>query len=308
MRFWLLQAIVPWLLAGPYTTALSIQVSGLYRYAVKGLSADELSAVHLSTAGETFPDDRRFALLYKAKRDKFNGQDWLHKENFLCAFTDPALMASLHSTYDIVVDVDGQTRRMLQIRDRTSQKILLEPTDLSTPEGRSQLGDLLSTLSGQEVVCVTANTVNKEEQNEPHRFQFGNTSSGYKQNNGDTRTIHVINKNTVDAVSKTIGIPLDPRRFRPNLVIDGPPPFAEFDWVDNQQSLLTPDGRGRLRALNRTVRCQGISLDPFDPVHGSKEIDIPGLLTKHFPDTGPFLGIYASIDQAPLSLKLGAMN
>lgn len=289
-----------------------IHVTGLYRYAVKGLSADALDQVHLGTAGETFPDDRRYALLYENKQDKFNGRDWLHKENFLCAFTDPALMASLESKYQIVArscqkdNANGETvtERILQINDRTSQELLLPPTDLATESGRQQLGKLLSNLSGKRVVCVTV--VSESDEKSPrHKFQFGNTSSGYKLNKGDTRTIHIINQNTVNAVSDAIGIPLDPRRFRPNLVLDGPPPFAEFDWVQNGESLLTKDRKGSFRVLSKTVRCRGISLDPADPLNGQEELDLPTLLTKHFPQHGPYLGVYACLDKAPFSVQVG---
>ena len=293
-----------------------ILVTGLYRYAVKGLSGDALDRVDLYEPGETFPDDRRYALLYESKQHKFNGQDWLHKENFLCAFTDPALMASLQSKYQIIATTTTTrpptTKRLLEIKHRATQELLLPPTDLTTTGGRQQLGNLLSNLSGRGVVCVTADddddddddTPNNNNKHVPHKFQFGNTSSGYKQNKGDTRTLHIINQNTVKAVSEAIGIPLDPRRFRPNLVIDGPAPFDEFDWVERQQSLLS-SGEGSLRALSRTVRCRGISLDPLDAVHGQKELDLPALLTKHFPQHGPYLGIYACLEKAPFSIQVG---
>lgn len=287
-----------------------IRVTGLYRYAVKGLSGDALDRVDLYEPGETFPDDRRYALLYESKQHKFNGQDWLHKENFLCAFTDPALMASLQSTYQIIATATTRpptTKRLIEIKRRATQELILPPTDLATTGGRQQLGTLLTNLSGRDVVCVTANDdtlKNSSNNHAPHKFQFGNTSSGYKQNKGDTRTLQIINQNTVKAVSEAIGIPLDPRRFRPNLVIDGPDPFAEFDWVERQQSLLS-SGEGSLRALSRTVRCRGISLDPLDAVHGQKELDLPALLTKHFPQYGPYLGIYACLDKAPFSIQVG---
>lgn len=107
-------------------------------------------------------------------------------------------------------------------------------------------------------------------------------------------------------------------RTQPNLVINGPPAFAEFDWVKRQQSLVTPNGTGSLRALSRTVRCRGISIDPLDIESDSsamtrngvdgdpyKELDLPALLAKHFPQHGPYLGIYASLEKAPCSICLG---
>ena len=285
-----------------------IQVTGLYRYAVKGLSGDALSTVSLGGAGETFPDDRRYALLYEENLNKFNGKDWLHKENFLCAFTDPVLMSSFQSCYETnVLQGDGTTERLLQIKDRGTGEIIFKSTNLAAKEGREQLGHFLSERSGKTVVCVTADDFGGTDQDMPHRFQFGNTSSGYKKNKGDTRTVHIVNQRTVDAVSDAIGIPLDPRRFRPNIVIDGPPPFAEFDWVEknHQQSLLTADGQGSFRPLSRTVRCRGISIDPDDTQNGQIELDIPGLLAKHFPQHGPYLGIYACVDKAPCSVTVG---
>lgn len=290
------------------TTQEPIHVTGLYRYAVKGLSGDELSTVHLETSGETFPDDRRYALLYDKNLEKFDGKEWLHKQNFLCAFTDPALMASLQSSYEInVKEEDGTLQRILKINERASSKVLLKPTDLATREGRLRLGKFMSEQSGKSVVCVTADDFDDttKDKDKPHRFQFGNTSSGFKKNKGDTRTVHIINQHTVDAVSEAIGIPLDPRRFRPNIVINGPPPFAEFDWVKNKQSLHSVNGKGSFRPLSRTVRCRGISLDPFDSEHGQKELDLPALLARHFPQHGPYLGIYACLENAPYSVSLG---
>ena len=79
-------------------------VTGLHRHAVKGLSADSLESVNIAEAYDTFPDDRRFALLYEKNADKFEASapDWLHKDNFLCAFTNPTLMAKYEASYEIL--------------------------------------------------------------------------------------------------------------------------------------------------------------------------------------------------------------
>ena len=100
-----------------------MKVKTLARYAVKGLAPDILDSVHIVDDNEgTFPDDRRFALLkyivdqdetrqrknldssFQKKYETFDDENpkWIHKENFLCAFTAPELMASIDSEYKII--------------------------------------------------------------------------------------------------------------------------------------------------------------------------------------------------------------
>ena len=160
------------------STSPQLTVHGLYRYAVKGLSGDQLQTVNLQSS--CFPDDRRYALLREDK-ESWNEGEWLHKENFLCAFTAPELLASFQSTYKI--EEDGTyTRRILELKDRKSGTLLLGPLHLETDEGRKKLADFLSLKSGQKVVCVTSQNGD---------FQFGNTSSGFKHGDSGARTIHV---------------------------------------------------------------------------------------------------------------------
>ena len=145
------------LLVASSTTALQPMVddnratiTGLYRHAVKGLSADSLARVHIANAYDTFPDDRRFALLYDKNAEKWREQEeppeWLHKENFLCAFTNPKLMAQYEVSYQILPaeSQDDETRRLLELRARASQEIVWGPEDLATVQGRTSLGDFFS--------------------------------------------------------------------------------------------------------------------------------------------------------------------
>jgi uncharacterized protein YcbX len=141
-----------------------------------------------------------------------------------------------------------------------------------------------------------------------HTHQFGNTSSGVKHNNGDTRTIHIVNENTVRQFSEAIGrhsskdgLRLAATRFRPNIVVDDLEPWAEFDLVGKTIQLLSAseqrssaDNILRLRLVSRTVRCAGIGIDPLNPEQGT--LDIPKLLTEHFPQYGPYFGVYAVVD------------
>ena len=47
--------------------------------------------------------------------------------------------------------------------------------------------------------------------------------------------------------------------------------------------------------IAKTVRCEGVGIDPNNPEQGC--LDIPALLMENF-DYGPFLGVYAVIDTA----------
>jgi uncharacterized protein YcbX len=337
-------------------TALDkVTVTDLYRYAVKGLGADAVEQVTICQQGETFPDDRRFALMKTSKMEEFwappvhsqgastsTSQEWVHKENFLCAFTAPALMAGFQTSYKIVSaephmsrclpsdapivsssasSSTSNTQRLLEIHNRSTGQHLLGPVDLATEEGRQALASFLSAQSGQDVTCVSAGSESNNSksnsytavaapQTPTHTHQFGNTGSGVKVR-GDTRTLHIVNLNTIRALSEKIGVELNPYRFRPNIVIDGPPAWSEFAWVGKNLVVMdksdTSDGSGkptgmRLAVIQKTVRCEATHVDPTDPADPYPEI--VKLLVKHFPEHGPFLGVYAVVDE-PGSLALG---
>ena len=52
----------------------------------------------------------------------------------------------------------------------------------------------------------------------------------------------------------------------------------------------------KLKIINKTVRCDGVGVDPLDPK--GEQLDIPALLMEHFPETGPYLGVYCVLKEA----------
>ena len=278
----------------------NVEIAGLYRYPVKGLSGDTVEHVLLQNAAETFPDDRRYALLWKKNEEKWNDSDpeWIHKENFLCAFTAPKLFAQFVTSYQIVSNKDSsscfpcdkvnkgededQPQRLLTVKERSTKEVVLGPVDLQTAEGREQLAKFFGEKSGKDVICVTATGAD-------HKHQFGNTSSGVKARR-DTRTLHIVNAATVRELSSTLQVPIYPTRFRPNIVLEGLEPWEEFKWVGQRITC----GDMKLSVIQRTVRCDGVSIDPLDP---TTELDIPKLLAQNYPEHGPFLGVYAMVDK-----------
>lgn len=59
-----------------------MQVAGLYRYPVKGLSPERLSSVQIET-GACFPHDRQYALLRTQSAFDATAPVWLAKANFI---------------------------------------------------------------------------------------------------------------------------------------------------------------------------------------------------------------------------------
>jgi hypothetical protein len=110
------------------------KIDGLYRYPLKGFSGENIESVNLGNS-ETFPDDRRFALLKHKEGVAFDPENpvWLHKENFLCAFTAPELMAKYRISFD-----DSE---VLRLYDRSTDEILLPPMDFSSTTGRQVFAD-----------------------------------------------------------------------------------------------------------------------------------------------------------------------
>ena len=126
--------------------------------------------------------------------------------------------------------------------------------------------------------------------------------------------VHIVNAATVAAVSDAAvregGAPLRPSRFRANVVLAGLPAWEEFSWVGRTVEL----GEARLKVLSRTVRCEATNFDPWSPAaapaasgtaddtaddtsarrpDGEEGEDVPGLIQRHFPEHGPYLGVYA---------------
>ena len=83
--------------------------------------------------------------------------------------------------------------------------------------------------------------------------------------------LSVINLASLRALEATMGRRLDPLRFRANIYIDGPPAWAEFDWLDRTVTL----GGVACRVMRRTRRCPATNVDPTT---AQRDADVPRAL------------------------------
>jgi uncharacterized protein YcbX len=105
----------------------------------------------------------------------------------------------------------------------------------------------------------------------------------------DTMPLSLLTTQTLAALSTLVGTPLDVRRFRPNLVIDGSSakPFREDAWVGRVLRI----GALRLRIDKRDQRCVTVTVDPVTTRRS------PAILRTIARERDACLGVYATTVQ-----------
>jgi uncharacterized protein YcbX len=101
------------------------------------------------------------------------------------------------------------------------------------------------------------------------------TAPGHSFSDVSAKVLHLVNLASVRALEEKFGRPVDPLRFRPNVVIDGAPAFGELDWMEQEVRLpgLT------LVGMKRTGRCAATNVDPKT---GARDMQIPRSLVAEY--------------------------
>src|SRR3984957_9383671 len=207
-----------------------MRVDRLYRYPVKGLSAEALEAVHVE-AGGALPWDRAFSLAQGDAPFAPEKPAWLPKTNFMC-LRQNARIALLKSSFDA-----RRGRLTILAPDGTG----VEENAL-LPEGRERIGAWLAAYLGTE-----ARGAPRFHHVPGHVF-------------GDQRApvVSLINEASRAELEARVGSRRHRRRFRANVWFSGLAPWAEFEWVG--RDLLI--GSARLRVTRRTTRCPATEVNP----------------------------------------------
>jgi uncharacterized protein YcbX len=235
----------------------------MYRFPVKGLSAEPVSAVSLN-AGEGMPGDRLFGFArYNSGFDPENPRP-LPKENFVVLLNEAGL-AGLQTSFDSAT----QTLR-IATHDQ-SRRFDMSDADEKT-KAASFLSDVLH-LSDPELPRFVSSA--------PHRFTDVSVISPAMMN-----AVSVLNLASVRAFEEQIGEAVHPARFRANLVIDGLPAYSELEAVG---SLFTIGGV-TFRIVSRTKRCAATEVNPQT---AERDLKVPYLLRKHLGHMD--MGVYVEV-------------
>ncbi|HEY1796134.1 MAG TPA: MOSC domain-containing protein [Stellaceae bacterium] len=240
-------------------------IAKLYRYPVKGLSAEVLERVSLSP-GRCLPQDRRFAIALGTTEFDPARPTWLSKTHFIMLMRDEAL-ARLTTRFD----PDGA---VLSIAE--NGRPLLEAS-LGDPEGSRRIARFFDEFTGG-AVAGPLRIVEAAD----HAF----ADARPKPNASTGQYVSLINLASIRELEGEIGAPVDPIRFRANVYFDGPPAWREQEWMERP---ITVGGAG-LRVISPITRCAATQVNPDT---ATRDLDIVGTLMRRWGHN--IMGIYAEV-------------
>ncbi len=237
-------------------TSLTGRIEALYRYPVKGLTPEPLESVEL-TPMQTLPFDRAYAIE--------NGPGPFDPEH-------PSHLAKIHF---VMLMRNEELATLRSGFDETTQTLVISKSgheiargDLRTEAGRAAIEDAI-------VQLVTTGLRGRPRIVASPDFSFSDVPD---------KCIHIVNRQSLNALEGMLEAPVDARRFRPNLVLDGLDAWSELDLVGKK---LRSNGT-TLEIFKRTERCAATNVDPET---GARDMKIPSFLSKTLGHTD--FGVYA---------------
>jgi uncharacterized protein len=244
---------------------MATTVTAIYRYPVKGLSAESMDRVAL-TPGECLPHDRRFAIALGSTHFDPERPEWLPKIQFIMLMRDEKL-AELRTRFDPesgVLTIAENGRVLLRER-------------MTEPEGCRLVGEFFSNFLG--------NTVNgplRVVAAPGHAF----ADARRRPNATTDKYVSLINRASIKALEAAMGAAVDPLRFRANVYFDGAPAWSEQDWIESPITV----GAARLRVISPITRCAATEVNPLT---AQRDLDIVAALGRAFGHTN--MGVYAEV-------------
>ena len=234
-------------------------LESIWRHPVKGFTPEALDQVELA-AGACFPCDRLYAVEDGPSGFDPDAPQHISKQKFTVLAKIPAV-ARIRTSYD---EADGTLTARLD--DSPAIRAVLTQV-----EGRERFAAWLTQTLGDEVRgplrVLTA----------PGGHRFMDDERGF---------VSVINLASVRDLEARVGRPIDPRRFRANLYVEGWPAWSELGGEDRAVEL----GEARGRVVKPIVRCVATHVDPTS---GERDLELVRALYDAYLHT--FCGIYVSV-------------
>ncbi len=223
-------------------------ITALYRYPLKGFSPEPLERTEIA-AGETIPFDRAFAV-----------------ENGPIGF-DPDAPSYYRKTHFLMLMRNERIAEFTSRFDETTGGFDI------FKDGSLQMAGSLTTEAGRASIEGWLKDTFARELSGPPRIL---SAPGHSFSDMPAKVVHLVNLESVRALSDRLGEPINPLRFRPNIIVEGAPEWSELDWKEGTEIRL-PGITMEMAA--RTQRCAATNVDPQT---GRRDMQIPKALTTHY--------------------------
>ncbi|MFG2780097.1 MOSC domain-containing protein [Streptomyces prunicolor] len=233
---------------------LTPRLETLHRYPVKGMPGQSLPRAQL-TAGQGLPLDRVFALTEGVAPAEPNANGWISSEV------------------------------LLRLR-KHAQLALYEP--------KMEEDALLLTAPDGGEVRIARDADGPGEADERIREWFPPgpfgpvrlVRPGAALWDWSDAALSVANLDTIEALTRAAGVPVDPIRFRANLYVSGLGAWRELDLPGRRVQL----GEAELEFTFPTERCRATTVRPGS---GARDLNVPALLASRFGHL--YCGVYARV-------------
>jgi len=236
-------------------------IETIYRYPVKGLSAEDVRSANLRV-DDCIAFDRAYAIANGHRDFDAAAPKHLPKTKFFMLMRHEKL-----ATLETRFEPKTHTLTILRNGKQVSKGCLQQPV------GRKLIEQFFSAFLEDELLgppqIISA---------PDHSF----SDVGIK-------CLSIINLATVRDLERIMGAEIHPLRFRGNLYIDGFEPWEEFNWIGKDISI---NGMEVLHCFKRTQRCAATNVNPLT---AKRDLSIPANLSRALGHGD--LGVYAMVSQ-----------
>jgi hypothetical protein len=211
-----------------------MRVEYLYRYPVKGLTAEALESAEVE-AGGCIPWDRAFALAQGDSGFDPASPIWLQKTNFMCHARN-AKIAALASVFEP--------------RDGT--------LTIRAPDGSFVSANALSEAGRARITAFLVAWLADEARSTPLAAPAFHHVRGHCFCDQRDKVLSLINMASLHDFETKVGQRRHRRRFRANVWFSGAAPWSERNWVGQHIQL----GGAVLRVTKGIVRCAATEVNP----------------------------------------------
>ena len=200
-------------------------LSQIWRHPIKGIGAERLDHVGLKV-DRPLPMDRAWAVLEEGGE---SGEGWRACRNFVRGAKGPSLMAIVARVEEDVIHLSHPDRPDLALDPETEDASAVLTRWLAPiyPADRRPPAALI------------------------RAPEMGMSDAPFA-------SVAILNEASLRALSQKVGQPLDPRRFRGNLWLDGLAPWEEFDLVGKRLRI----GQAEFDIVEPIGRCRATEANP----------------------------------------------